>query len=447
MKMRNWSGRSWRKGIIAGAVIMAAALSVSAAQVELSVKAGEPVMIAGKRNTAFIKVSLEGKPLPSGTRRTPANIAIVIDKSGSMSGDKIAEARRAAWLAVQRLSGDDIVSVLAYDNTVTVLVPATRVSDRDAIREGIDAITADGSTALFAGVSKGAEECRKFLDGNRVNRVILLSDGQANVGPSSPLELGRLGASLAREGLSVTTIGLGLGYNEDLMTELALKSDGNHAFVENADQLAKIFDAELGDVLSVVAQDVRVTIECATGVKPLRVLGRSAEITGRKVSLNMNQVIAGNEKYVLLEVEVPSGAAGSARSLASVNVSYDDMSSRSREHATGQLAIRFSGSRGEIEANRDRNVMVSATQQIHAEKTREAVKLRDEGRIAAAQKLMMEQAAVMDSAAVAYAAPELATEAANARTGAATIKDDEQWNQQRKGMRESEHKTREQQSY
>mgnify|MGYP003380095548 CR=1 FL=1 len=78
-----------------------------------------------------------------------------------------------------------------------------------------------GSTPLFAGVSQGAPELRKFLDKNRVNRVILLSDGQANVGPSSPNELGRLGLSLGKEGIAVTTIGLGLGYNEDLMAPVS----------------------------------------------------------------------------------------------------------------------------------------------------------------------------------------------------------------------------------
>lgn len=86
-------------------------------------------------------------------------------------------------------------------------------------------MVAGGGTALYAGVAQGASELREFLDPHRVNRIILLSDGQANKGPSSPSELGNLGAALISEGISVTTIGIGLGYNEDLMTQLAPRSD------------------------------------------------------------------------------------------------------------------------------------------------------------------------------------------------------------------------------
>src|SRR4029450_1790476 len=91
----------------------------------------------------------------------------------------------------------------------------------------------------------GAAAVRKFLDRQRVNRIILLSDGQANVGPSSPGDLGNLGASLIKEGISVTTLGLGLDYNEDLMTQLARRSDGNHYFIENSSDLARRFGYEV----------------------------------------------------------------------------------------------------------------------------------------------------------------------------------------------------------
>ena len=87
--------------------------------------------------------------------------------------------------------------------------------------------------------------------------------------PDSPAALGDLGASLGKSGISVTTIGLGLGYNEDLMVRLAEKSDGNHAFVENSRDLSRIFEYEFGDILSVVAQDVKIKINCLPGVKPV----------------------------------------------------------------------------------------------------------------------------------------------------------------------------------
>ena len=241
----------------------------NASQVKLDVSLANPVLIAGKKQTTYLKVGLTGFEMSGKAKRTPANIAIVIDRSGSMQGDKIKQARNAALAAVSRLNANDIVSIIAYDDTVSVLVPATKASDRATINAGIKKIKADGSTALFAGVSKGAEEVRKFLSRDRVNRVILLSDGLANVGPNTPGALGDLGASLAKDGISVTTLGLGTGYNEDLMTQLAQKSDGNHSFVECSSDLVKIFNCEFGDVLSVVAQEVSITIKCRDGIRPV----------------------------------------------------------------------------------------------------------------------------------------------------------------------------------
>ncbi|MCP4121228.1 MAG: VWA domain-containing protein, partial [Bacteroidetes bacterium] len=208
------------------------------------------------------------------------------------------------------LDENDILSIITYSDYVEVLVPATKVSDKRYLKRQIATIQAGGSTALFAGVSKGADEIEKFFDENKVNRVILLSDGLANVGPESPAALGKLGSSLRRIGISVTTIGLGLGYNEDLMVRLAQESDGNHAFVENSRDLARIFEFEFGDILSVVAQNVEIEINCAKGVKPIRVLGRDADVIGNKVYTSLNQIYSNQEKYFLLEIETDSFTDG-----------------------------------------------------------------------------------------------------------------------------------------
>src|SRR6185295_11718885 len=112
--------------------------------------------------------------------------------------------------------------IVAFDTRVETVVPAQRVGRARGLEAAICGIEPGGNTALYGGVACGAAEVRKHLEDERyVNRVILLSDGLANVGPSTPEELGRLGASLLGEGISVTTIGLGLGYNEDLMARLA----------------------------------------------------------------------------------------------------------------------------------------------------------------------------------------------------------------------------------
>ncbi|MCP4696210.1 MAG: VWA domain-containing protein [Gammaproteobacteria bacterium] len=415
-------------------------------QLDLKVALGTPVIEAGKKQTAFLKVSLTGFELEGETERTPLNTAIVLDKSGSMSGQKIRRAKEAAIVAINGLNANDIASVLTYDDTVSVIVPATKVSDKNNITNALRQIGAGGSTALFAGVSKGADEVRKFFNKERINRVILLSDGKANVGPSSPAALGRLGGSLGGEGISVTTIGLGLGYNEDLMMQLASYSDGNHAFVENADNLALIFQQEFGSVMWTVAQDVNVSIYCDEGIRPVRVLGREAEIHGQTVRVGLNQLSSKQEKFVILEVEVSAGKAGITRNLASVDVSYLNLDTHSNDSLKRSATVSFSKSTETVARETDKDVMASAVEQVANQMSKDAVKLRDAGELDSARTLLNKSADYLKEGATAYNAPELKKMEEEAREDAEEL-EGSGWNAKRKSLRARQYKRDTQQMY
>jgi len=389
-------------------VLLAGVQTLQAAeQVKVDLAVAKPYVLAGQKQTSYLRVGLTGVPINETGRRTPVNIAIVLDKSGSMTGEKLRKAKDAALASIDRLGPNDIVSVIAYDQTVDVLVPATKVADRQMLRTAIERLGAGGSTALFAGVSKGAAEVRKFRDRQRVNRIILLSDGQANVGPSSPSDLGNLGASLIKEGISVTTLGLGLDYNEDLMTQLARKSDGNHYFIENSADLARQFGYEFDDVLSVVAQEVTVRITCGPGIRPVRVLGRESDITGQTATTYVNQVYGDQEKYVLLEVEVPADRAGIERSMADVSVTFVNMASKAPEKIARSASVRFTGSAALVETNTNPAVMASAIEQIAVERNKQAVALRDQGKIEEARRLLLDNAGYLSENAAKYNSKEL----------------------------------------
>jgi len=380
----------------AGIALIVAAGVARADQVRLNVALGTPVMLADQKQTAHLKVGLTGFEMGGERARPPVNIAIVLDKSGSMSGQKIEKAKEAAIMALRKLNSRDIVSVVVYDSSVHVVVPATKLTDRDAIERAIRRISAGGSTALFAGVSKGAQEIRKFIDEDRVNRLILLSDGLANVGPSSPAELGDLGASFVKDGISVTTIGLGLGYNEDLMARLAMASDGMHYFAEEAADLAKVFKDEFGDVLSVVAQEVTVKIRCARGVRPVRVLRGDADISGSSVVVMLNQLLSGQEKRIVLEVEVPATEEGRSRDIATVEVSYANMQTKTTDLLTSSVEAAFSGSKKVVTENVDADAMAVIVRQQAAETFRTAMELRDQGKTKEAQELFMQNSVYLE---------------------------------------------------
>lgn len=425
-------------------------LSAQAKEITLRTELGTPVIEAGLKQKAYLKISLKGFELTGESDRTAANIALVLDESGSMQGEKIEKAKEAALLAVDLLNADDILSVISYDSTVKILVPATRVDDKKAIRKAIKAMNANGKTALFAGVSKGAKEVRKFIDKERVNRVILLSDGQANVGPSTPTELGELGMSLGKEGISVTTIGLGAGYNEDLMTNLAGYSDGNHAFVEDAEDLVKIFNYEFGDVLSVVAQDLLIRIELDDGVRPIRILGREGEIIGREITTRMNQLYSDQEKYILLEVEVPEGKADESRDLANVSVTYQNMASKRKHDINDSVKISYSASKKAVAEAINTTVVTETTKQVANEMSKEALRLRDTGKREEARKVLNRSAEFVraqGSLLGGSAQQELKAYSDEVEEEAASITSDRDWNKTRKSIKAKQYRQDKQQSY
>ena len=428
-------------------MILIAAGSAAARTVDLEVSLSNPYLLADQQQSVFLKVGLTGFELASRADRPPANVAIVLDRSGSMDGEKIRRAKEAALLAVDMLEERDIVSIVTYSDTVSVLIPATRVSDRTFIRRRIESIFAGGSTALFAGVSKGADEVYKFLDQNRVNRVILLSDGLANVGPDSPMALGSLGESLKKTGISVTTIGLGLGYNEDLMVALAKRSDGNHTFVENYNDLVRIFQYEFNDILSVVAQNVEIEITCEAGIIPRKILGREGEIIGNKIYTSLNQLYSNQEKYILIELEVPPHREGQNISAAQVSIRYDNMESKSAEVLSSGAAISFTRQKEQVDETKDRETLVEAAKQIATEKSEKAISLRDEGKVEEAKKVMQESADYLEEQAQELESEELKGMSAESEMDAEALEDDSQWNSNRKRMKAEAYEKQNQQSY
>lgn len=371
-----------------------AAAAGASPQVTIKSEVASPVVMEHTQDRNYLKISLVGYPLEA-RQRSPINLALVIDRSTSMSGDRIEKARDAAIMAVNMLDESDTLSVVAYDSNVEVIVPATRVRDKQKLIEQIrQNIRPRGMTALFAGVSKGVEQVDRHLDREQVNRIILLSDGQANIGPTSVSELAGLARIAAKKGVAITTIGIGRDYNEDLMTAIAGYSDGNHSFVEKTADLEKAFIKEFDDVMSVVAQDVEVIIKVAGEVTPVRLLGRDGEIRGDTVTVKLNQLYSNQEKYVLLEVIPAKGVRRESKPLAEVRVSYDNLASNSKETHQERLALRYTDSETEMKQAVVEEVLVDSAIQRMALENERAIKLLDEGKLEEA-KIIVEQSADM----------------------------------------------------
>jgi Ca-activated chloride channel family protein len=340
-----------------------------------------------------IQLEVAGRKKPDGKRKVPMNLAIVLDRSGSMSGAKIERARQAAALALGLVGADDTFALVVYDNAVETIIPAGKVTDISGLEKQIQSINPGGSTALHAGVTEGAAQLRNYFDKEKINRVILLSDGIANVGPSSPAALATLGRDLAEEGISVSTIGLGDDYNEDLMTALAEASHANYYYVKDSEKLPDIFAEELGTVKSVVARNLRLIITLPAGIAGKAVLGeKEFEFESGSVTIPVGEVSAGQRRRFLVKVNVPAGEAKEIP-LANVAMEYADADGAVRQSTRAYSAQRTPDvalSESSIQPGVVGNVAVVSNRLAKEE----ALALADEGKVAEAADRLRRQAAV-----------------------------------------------------
>ncbi|MBW2690568.1 MAG: VWA domain-containing protein, partial [Deltaproteobacteria bacterium] len=398
--------------ILAALLIASPALAKPLVGCDLSLD--RTILPAGQSQKTVIKVNLDVPVIPVDVARPPVNLTLVLDRSGSMSGNKIARAREAAIAALRSLGPQDLFSMVIYDHNVQTLVPPQSAANTEWIEPRIRSINAGGNTALYGAVSQGAAEIRKNLYGQYVHRIVLLSDGLANVGPSSPRDLARLGAALIKEGISVTTIGIGTDFNEDLMTQLADRSDGNHYFVESSRDLPRIFAAELGDVLSVAARKVIIEIDCPDGVRPIRIIGREGRIRDKRVEIHLNQLYGGQEKYVLVEVMVEPGREDEMQKIADARCSYENALTNEQESSVAVAQVRFSKRPEDVRRSASKPVQKALIENEMAEARDKALDLYNAGRKDEAVQQLKEKGAEISSRGQALGFADIAEEAEGA---------------------------------
>jgi Ca-activated chloride channel family protein len=360
----------------------------------------KPVVLGKPGEHVFLKVGLEGLPVPVMPKRPPLNVAIVLDRSGSMNtDDKIGNARLGAIEIVERLTPDDIFSLVLYESSAWVVIPPHHVHDKAALIETISSIRAGGRTALYSGVRLGAAQVRANMSWEYTNRIILLSDGLANIGPSRPQDLARLGSLLGDEGITVTTIGVGLDYNEDLMTSLSAMSGGNAYFAAESTQLPKIFAEEIGEAMTLAARDIRIRVDCPKGVRPVGVVGRDGEVSDRTMSVKVGALYGTKDKFALFEVEIPPEETGKRLEVARVNVEYVDPHTNEMVIDEQSIAITYDDNEEAVREQQNLEVVKEVAINVSSEAKRHAVDLADRGDFEGAASIMKRSALELEKAA------------------------------------------------
>jgi Ca-activated chloride channel homolog len=242
---------------------------------------------------------------PADNQRLPVNLSVVIDRSGSMGGDKLANALEAARFLVNQLNEQDYISIVAYDDGVMVPFASTTVKNKEKILAAINSIAVAGSTNLCGGMMEGYQQCRSTWQSGRVNKVLLLSDGLANVGIVDTEEIARIAHNQDHQNaIAISTFGIGIDYNEDLMTKIAESGNGNYYFIEKANVIPNIFEKELNGLLKVVAQNVRLEIDVPKGVILNKAFGNSYILENGKAIVNLRDLYANEKKAVMLRFSI-----------------------------------------------------------------------------------------------------------------------------------------------
>ena len=317
---------------------------------------------------------------------SPMNLALVIDRSGSMKGDRIANAMNAAVGAIERLRDGDSVTVVAFDSSAQVVVPPTRVSSssRASMQAAVRNIRLGGDTCISCGMLEGMQQlAQTSLSGDRVNRMILLSDGATNSGIKDVPGLRAMANRMTGKGVTISTIGVDVDFDEKVMAALAAEGNGRHYFVANSSGLPAVFAQEFDDILASVAKEAELSIELAPGVEVAEVFDRSFRREGSKIIVPFGTFSAKQEKTVLVKLRVPADREGN-QPVADVKLAYRDLVKKSDGSIGGNLSLAIRAD-GTEQRELDPFVAARVERSRTASTLTEANKLFEAGRIGEAR--------------------------------------------------------------
>ncbi|MDB4941883.1 MAG: hypothetical protein JWP97_1417 [Labilithrix sp.] len=321
-------------------------------------------------NGLWIGASPEGDLLATGTRdtflgvwvdvpearpqaRPPMELALVVDTSGSMAGSKIESARGAAAALVKSLHDGDIVTLDSFSSEAQVLVPPTRLDarSRSEILRQIALLVPQGSTNMFAGLNLAESQLAGAPASHTVRRVVMISDGRANVGPSTAEVLGAVAERGLQHRAQVTSFGVGVDYDEQTLDALSVRSNGRLYHIGEPRQMASVLESELALLDATLASDSFVEIVPAPGVTLVSADGLRTETRDGAMRIPLGALHAGQHREALVRVRIndPATFEGQTHSLASVRLRFRDAAEGDLERVQEVVArTQLSGDEGAV---------------------------------------------------------------------------------------------------
>jgi len=367
-------------------------------QVKVISKVDRPLIPIDSTCERYICLNLRLPPQPQQSQdRLPLNLSLIIDRSGSMSGDKLAYVKEAAIHTLRLMGETDRVSVVIYDDEVEVIAPSTTLtsaSRQDLIRR-VERVTTGGMTNLSGGWFSGCDQIADHMTAAHLNRALLLTDGLANRGIVDQEELVFQAKELRRRSITTTTFGVGHDFNQFLLQGIADAGGGHFYFIDSPRQIPNYFQGELGELLATVVKEMTLDIGLPDGVTCSLLNDLPFEQNGDRLRLYLGDGYAGETRSLVFKVSTPPRPLGESLVLP-LRLNYEDTLARRSVTLENQPVEFKVVSKGEAESQPANEEVQQEAGRLEAEKAKmEALKKEYQGDIVGAQTALRRAGAII----------------------------------------------------
>lgn len=356
-------------------------VSNSESNIQFEWKLGNPYVYNNGNGEAFLDLRVTGKQSNSSDRKR-MNLVLVIDRSGSMSSEnKLEQVKTSAVEILNNLNPSDRLAIVTYDDSINTILPSTTVEDKNYIRELIYGLRPGGSTNLSGGMMAGFAEAQRNFKDDSVNRIVLLSDGLANVGIVDPTEIANQAKRIRENKISVSAMGVGIDYNENLMASIADYSGGNYYYINQETSMASVFQKELNLMQNLIGTNAKATFDLNRGVEVIDIAGYKWEQSGRKLTIQVPDVYSGETKRIMVQLKVPTDSAKNVM-LGSGQFVCTDISKKQPVLFTAnfQPSVKVIADIAMVKSNEDKDVKQRSESIIASRDMEKAYALYEEGK-------------------------------------------------------------------
>lgn len=360
-------------------------------------------VLAGRTNSMYAELRVSADAATGPSVHAPTSLAVVLDTSGSMSGGKLEDAKQSILKLLDRMHDDDEIALVRYADSSEVIQPLARVGNvRSALASRIRTLDVSGGTNIPGGLAAGLRAIDDAARG-RVRRLVLVSDGL----DATRAQAERLARESFQNGITVSSLGIGLDFDESYMGGVAQTGHGNFAFVKEGENMARFLERELDQTAQTTVERASVGIALPPGLRVVSVNGASADTSGSFVNLQLGALFAGDERRVILEL-VSDGTPGELATSAT----FVRVGGGTETTQVPALAFVASNDAGDVDRSRDGAVYASAVSVLASKRQLEANDAYAHGDVSKARRLTTANEAALAEAigAAPAAAPALAAQ-------------------------------------